>query len=183
MKKNLVNLLSGTFLASSIIFSGACKKEPEPVDTSVGGCTDMDSPLYNASADYDDNSCQYAYVTQYEITFHQETDGGSDWDLLLNTDADLILRVKESGASSWMFESATIDNQPHNVAATWTAPANIKLLNKDYEWELYDYDDTSGDDFIASGTFNPIELASGGEVIATNTSANTQIKLYYNLAD
>jgi len=183
MRNSTFNFLSAVILSSFVVLTGSCKKDPDPVDNTVGGCTDADSPLYNGSADYDDNSCLYAYVTSYEISYHPEQDGGSDWDLFIDTDADLMLRVKEQGSGSWMFESATIDNQAHNAAATWSAPSSIKLLNKTYEWDLYDEDTGSGDDFIASGTFNPIELAASGVITTTDASGSTQLKLYYNLDD
>ncbi len=183
-----MNILKTTLLlaTSTLILGTSCRKKEPVEDEKIGGCLDIDSPLYNANADFDDESCKYAYTDSYEITYHPEQDGGSDWDFLTNTDADLILRIKEQGAPNWMFESATIDNQPHNVPAVWTAPTRLKLYNKVYEWELYDYDATSGDDFVSGGTFNAVELASNGSIIAkgTNPSGNeTQIKIYYTLED
>jgi len=183
MKK--INQLLFIALGVSAISLTSCKKEePETVDSKIGGCLDPDSPLYNANADFEDQSCLYAYVSAYEITFHPEEDGGSDWDFLTNTDADLILRIKEEGATNWLFESAEISNQAHNVPAVWTAPINVKLLNQNYEWELVDYDATSSDDLVATGTFNPIDLANDGEIIASGTNPNggqSQLRITYNL--
>ena len=96
----------------------------------------------------------------------------------------LILRIKEEGATNWLFESAEISNQAHNVPAVWTAPINIKLLNQNYEWELVDYDATTSDDLVATGTFNPIDLANDGEIIASGTNPNggqSQLRITYNL--
>lgn len=175
-------------LATGIIALSSCKKEePELRDEKIGGCTDQDSPMYDGTVDFDDESCVYAYVNAYEITYHPQYDeSGSDWDFLTNTDADLILRIKPDGASTWMFESAEISNQPHDQPADWTAPENIKLLNQDYFWEVYDADTGSGDDFVASGTFNPIELAdvNSGTIttLGTNASGNpTQLVLSFEL--
>ena len=69
MKKNTINLLSGTILVFSIVLSGACKKV-EVDDEKVGGCFDTDSPIHNGSIDYDDGTCQYAYIDLYELTNH-----------------------------------------------------------------------------------------------------------------
>ncbi|MCB9197061.1 MAG: hypothetical protein H6600_01260 [Flavobacteriales bacterium] len=186
MKKIQLSLL---ILGLGITLMSSCKKEePELRDEKVGGCLDKDSPLYNANADFDDESCVYAYINAYQVTFHpQKDESGSDWDFLVNTDADLLLRFKVDGGTSWLFESAVIDNQPHDQAANWTAPVNIKLYNQDYYWEVYDYDGTSGDDFVASGTFNPLELADKTAMTVTvignsNTFSNgTQLVLTFEL--
>ena len=185
MKTTIVNLISFIALGSVIAFSGACKKQDEPTAQDVvknKGCSDIDSPLYDPEVEEDDNSCTYARVSKYEITYHPEkTPSGSVWDYGLgsSTNADLILRVKEQGASSWSFESSIAENQEHNSPAEWSAPSPLKLLNKTYEWELYDQETTNADDFISSGTFNPISLANEGTI--TTTSGGSQLKIYYNL--
>jgi hypothetical protein len=175
-------------ISGAIAFGTSCKKEePDPRDGKVGGCLDSESPLYNADADYDDESCKYAYTASYEISYHPENDeDGDNWDLFTNTDADLILKIREVGATNWMFESAEISNQAHNVAAVWTAPTLIKLMNKQYEWELWDADSGTGDDFVSSGTFNPIELADANNIITLGTnsaSEASQLKIAYTLGD
>lgn len=168
-KKSLFQLFSGAVLAGIILFSVACKKkEPEPVEELTPGCLDNNAVNYNGAADYEDQSCQYAYVDAYKITYHPEKDeDGDDWDLFINTDADLVLRVKEEGGTNWLFESAEITNHEHNVVATWTAPTNIQLYNRNYEWELVDYDSGSADDFVGGGTFNPIDLVDNGIISTT----------------
>ncbi|MCB9189286.1 MAG: hypothetical protein H6599_08390 [Flavobacteriales bacterium] len=174
--------------AAGLIAFSSCKKDPQELrDEKIGGCLDENSPMYNSAADFDDESCVYAYVNAYEITYHpQKDESGSDWDLLFNTDADIYLKIKPEGATNWMFESAVVDDQPHNEPVSWTAPENIKLLNQDYYWEVYDSDATGGDDFVASGTFNPIELAMDGTITATGTNASgneTQLVLTYELSE
>ncbi|MCT4581605.1 MAG: hypothetical protein N4A35_09325 [Flavobacteriales bacterium] len=183
-KSTIINLLSITALSGAVLFAGACKKSEEPEPTvvpKVKGCTDIDSPLYNADAEESDGSCTYARVTKYEITYHPEMDGSSNWDPTVYTDADLILRIKEQGTSNWSFESSTIEDQAHNVPAEWTAPSPLKLLNKTYEWELYDDDNGTADDFISSGTFNPITLADLDNNTITTVSGGSQLKIYFNL--
>jgi len=178
-------IIFGALIASTIVLTGSCKKDPPPEDTKIGGCSDPDSPLYNANADYDDNSCQYAFTSSYEITSHPEKDAnGDDWDFLTYTDADLYVIIKEEGSTTELFHSTTIEDQPHNSPATWTAPASIKLLNKNYTFEVYDEDTGSSDDFVGSGTFNPIELANSGTITATGTNSSgdqTVFKIYYEL--
>lgn len=169
----------------ALTFSSCKKEEPELRDEKVGGCLDENSPIYNSAADFDDESCRYAYVNAYEITYHpQKDENGDDWDLWVNTDCDIYIKIKPEGAADWMFESAVVDDQPHNEAVSWTAPENIKLLNQAYVWEVYDSDSGSGDDFVASGTFNPIALADDGVITTTGTNSSgneTQLVLTYEL--
>ena len=180
--------VSALLLASGIVLFSSCKKtEPEMRDEKIGGCLDDDSPIYNSIADFDDESCIYAYVNAYEITYHPANDAnGDDWDFLINTDADIYLKIQIEGESTWLFESSVVDNQAHNQPVTWTAPENIKLFNTDYYWEVYDSDATGGDDFVASGIFNPIELAGDSTIVATGTNSSgneTQLVLSFELSE
>ena len=183
-------ILVFSFLMSFVLFL-SCKKNEIQEDTKVGGCTDIDSPIYNAQADFEDASCLYAYVHQYEISYYPNEDPDASWpiytwdDPISGADADLILRIWDQENSNEIFNSSEKEDQPYNVPAIWTAPYNVKLLNKTYEWELVDYDATSLDDFIASGTFNPIELADNGTIttIGYHTAGNqTQLVLHYELS-
>lgn len=179
MKKILI--LSS--LALIVLGAGSCKKkEAELRATKIGGCLDPNSLSYNPASDFDDESCKYAFVYQYEITYHPQKDCGSDWDVLINTKADLIFKIKVKSEPTWFFESSELSNHPHNVPAVWTAPTNIKLTNTIYEWELIDYDSASGNDLVAKGEFNPMDVAADGKVIVTgkNTCNEvTQLILYY----
>lgn len=164
----------------------ACRKVENPEDARIlkqGGCLDIDSPLYDETVDYDNQSCMYAFADRYEISYHPEKDGSSNWDPFTYTDADLVLRIKVQGSSNWIFESTTKEDQPHNQAAIWAAPKQEKLLNQAYEWELYDEDNGSSDDFVGGGVFNPIGKADKGEIVITDNSGGTQLKIYYQLKE
>ena len=170
-----------------IVFSiFSCRKLEQPEDlraTKVGGCNDIDSPLYDETIDYDNQSCRYAFTERYEISYHPEKDGSSNWDPTFYTDADLELRIKAQGSADWLFESSTKEDQAHDVPAIWAAPESIKLLNQTYEWEFYDSDIGTADDFVAGGTFNPIGKADKGEIIIKDNSGETQLKIYYELKE
>ena len=117
MKNKLTQLTTLILLATAVISIESCKKEDSlekketggttttgggtttggSGGTAVSGCTDIDSPIYNSSATTDNGSCQYAYTTGYEITYYPALDNGSTWDYLVNTDADLLLTIKEQG--------------------------------------------------------------------------------------
>ncbi len=166
------------------IITISCRKVEDPNNaraTKAGGCLDIDSPFYNDTVDYDNQSCRYAFTERYEISYHPEKDGSTNWDPVVSTNADLELRIKEQGSSDWLFESSTKEDQDHDVPAVWAAPESIKLLNKNYEWELYDADIGTADDFIAGGTFNPIGKANTGEIVIIE--GGTQLKIYYELKE
>ena len=56
----------------SIITSVGCKKDIFDPDNNVGGCTDIDAINFNNEADFEDNSCLYAYIQEYEISLLKE---------------------------------------------------------------------------------------------------------------
>ena len=93
--------------------------------------------------------------------------------------ADLILSIEQDNEA--FFYSHTIDNQAHNNSCYWTAPENKKLLNTTYHWEIYDDDDGSSNDFIDSGSFNPILNAINGK-ITIQGSRQSQLVLHYTIA-
>lgn len=184
MKSTIINIFSVAALGGVVLLSGACKKTEEPIaeePTVTKGCTDIDSPFYDADAEESDGSCTYAKVSKFEISYHPEKDGSDNWDPLVSTDADLILRIKVQGATNWLFESTTMEDQEHNVPAEWVSSAPLKLLNATYEWELVDEDNGTADDFISSGSFNPITLANLTSKTITTVSGGSQLKIYFNL--
>ena len=173
------------------LFTISCKKPNIEQNTLIGGCTDMDSPLYDATVDFEDASCLYAYIDEYEISYYPGEDPNASWPILTwddpisGSDADLILTIWEQDNGNIIFTSSELPNQPYNSPGVWNAPENLKLFNKMYQWELVDYDGLNSNDFIASGTFNPIALASNGEIttIGNHTAGNqSQLKIYYRLA-
>ena len=196
MKKNTINLLSGTILVFSIVLSGACKKV-EFDDQKVGGCFDTDSPTHNGSIDYDDGSCQYAYINLYELTSHPAQDPDADffnleqyWDFLLIPSArpDVLLTITNQLTGDILFEGPESTNIAPNSSPSWAAPYEVQLFNQNYEWTLYDNDEVLGvigdRQLMASGVFNPIELASNGAIrtgVANAAGDSTVITLFYTL--
>ncbi len=187
----LTEKMKNLYLLVALIIIAGCKKSVIEQNTLNGGCTDIDSPNYNSSVDFDDASCLYAYIYEYEISFYPSEDPSASWPILTWDDpisganADLILEIWEKENNNLIFTSSELPNQPYNTPGIWNAPENLKLYNKEYDWELVDYDGLNDNDFIASGTFNPIELANEGEISTTgnHTAGNqSQLKIRYNLA-
>ncbi len=187
----LTEKMKNLYLLVALIIIAGCKKSVIEQNTLNGGCTDIDSPNYNSSVDFDDASCLYAYIYEYEISFYPSEDPSASWPILTWDDpisganADLILEIWEKENNNLIFTSSELPNQPYNTPGIWNAPENLKLYNKEYDWELVDYDGLNDNDFIASGTFNPIELAIEGEISTTgnHTAGNqSQLKIRYNLA-
>ena len=188
MKKNTINLLSGTFLVFSIVLSGACKKV-EVVDEKVGGCFDTDSPIHDASIDYDDGTCQYAYIDLYELTNHPDQDpanSGQDWDLIAVGNArrpDVLLTITNQLTGEVLFEGPETGDIDPSSTPSWPAPYQQQLFNHNYEWTLYD-NDVSGSELMASGVFNPIELANSGTIQFGDVNSlqdTTLVTMFYTL--
>lgn len=193
MKSTVINIFSASLLLSAITFASSCKKEDDttgdenggPTTTEIVACTDYNAFNFNSDATTSNNDlCTYVKTTMYEITHHAEfNEDGNDWDNIINTKADLILKIKEEGANDWLFEGDAKNNHDHDQAAQWSAPNAEVLKNKNYVWELYDDETITGDELMASGVFNPHDLTnSNNEVITTSTDANgleTQLKIYY----
>ncbi|MDG2330925.1 MAG: hypothetical protein P8M05_04975 [Flavobacteriales bacterium] len=176
----------------AVFLFDACRKNQEPLK--VGGCGDANSPEGQVGLiDYDDGSCLYGFITEYQITYHPQFDNaagtGVDWDFATNTDADLILRIKQDTASDWFFNSESGFGTPeiqHNDTARFSALTEYQLVNTSYRWDLYDHDPLPLDDndLISSGTFNAIANASDGYVTAKGFNSagdSTELRIKYDL--
>jgi hypothetical protein len=176
MKKIFISMLALS------LFTVSCKKKgAEEEDAKIGGCTDTDSPFYQTGRDFDDGSCKYAYVTQIEVLSFPEKDGGSTWDPIINTKADIYLQIKPVNAANYndyyTNEGSQLNNAEHDQTHTFTSANQFKLTNETWEWELMDDDDTSSDDEIANGTFNPIGSINTSNNTLMITSGVTQLRL------
>lgn len=190
MKQSLIKYISSLLLIGTAIFSTSCKKTEEDLtgtdssDTSgIIGCMDENAYNYDPEATTTSNYCTFIKTTLFEITKHAEfNEDGNDWDLIFNTKADLILRIKEEGASDWLFEGDVINNQSPTSAAQWSVPTATVFKNINYEWELVD-DETIGEEQMANGIFSPKNLAiSNNEIVTTYTDVNglkTELKIHY----
>jgi len=144
-----------------------------------GGCMDVNSPHYNDAAVVDDESCQFLYVTDYELTNYEDI----DWDVLINVDADVYIKVKKQSSSSWEFSSNVINDADPSTIQLWSAPYQFQLLNTTYVWELFDADipPIDPDDAMSSGTFNPVTMGSNGVIVSQSIDGLTTVKIHYNL--
>ena len=180
----MIKTINSYILAILVIglVASSCKKEEEN-SGGTGGCMDVNSPNYSSTATYDNGTCEFLYVTEYEVTNYED----KDWDLavpLLETfKADLYIKVKRQSSSSWEFSSSTIDNADPNTVQVWSAPNQFQLLNETYAWELFDEDNppVDADDAMASGTFNPVTSGDNGVVVSESSDGLTTVKIRYSL--
>jgi hypothetical protein len=185
-------ILTALFLLTIVVVMDSCRKEEDPLRN--GGCGDINSPVNGLGyIDYDDGSCLYGFITEYQITYHPEFDNaagtGTDWDIgLIDTDADLILRIKQDTSSVWFFDSESIGlgtpQFAHTDTAVFPAPVEYQLWNDSYSWNLYDYDLIGGNDLICSGQFNAIENATDGYVTTVGYNSagdSTELRIKYAL--
>ena len=182
-----------TYFLTLSIFLTSCNKTIFDSENNLGGCTDINAINFNDSADFENQSCQYAIINEYEVSYYPSENPNSSipfidsWDIPgTGADADLKLTIIESDSNNYFFSSPIIDNQSPNSPAYWTASVNEKLLSTTYHWELYDHDATNSNEFIDSGSFNPINKAVNGKITiyGKNPPINrTQIVLHYVLGN
>ena len=163
------------------LVASSCKKKEEN-SGGTGGCMDVNSPYYSSAATYDNGTCQFLYVTDYEVTNYEDI----NWDLLaagVSVNADLYIKVKRQSSSSWEFSSNTINNADPNTVQIWSAPNQFQLLNETYVWELFDADNppVDTDDEMASGSFNPVTSGNNGVVVSESSDGLTTVKIHYSL--
>lgn len=193
MKSIVLNSLSISLLIGVLSFASSCKKEDNTSDdgnggttsTEIIGCTDYNAFNFNAEATASNNDlCTYVKTTMYEITHFAEFNAsGNSWDNIINTKADIKLKIKEEGANDWLFESDVKNNHDYNQPAQWSAPNAEVLKNKNYVWELYDDETVGSAELMANGVFNPHDLTnSDNEIVTTYADTNgleTELKIYY----
>ena len=179
----MIKTINSYILAILVIglVASSCKKEEEN-SGETGGCMDVNSPYYSSTATYDNGTCEFLYVTGYEVTNFEDI----IWDLValgVSVNADLYIKVKRQSSSSWEFSSNTIDNADPNTVHIWSVPNQFQLLNETYVWELFDEDtpplDT--DDAMASGSFNPVTSGNNGVVVSESSDGLTTVKIRYSL--
>ena len=163
------------------LVASSCKKEEEN-SGGTGGCMDVNSPYYSSAATYDNGTCEFLYVTDYEVTNFEDI----TWDPLaidVYRNADLYIKVKRQSSSSWEFYSNTIDNADPNTVQIWSDPNQFQLVNETYEWELVDEDNPpiEPDDAMASGSFNPVTSGNNGVVVSESSDGLTTVKIRYSL--
>jgi hypothetical protein len=164
-------------LTVSLLILGGCKEE---VELPTFGCHDLDSPRANPDADYHDSTCVYMYVTEFEITYHEN----KSWDPNnpLFSKADLVLKFGDANMDSVYFNSLRINDVAATESAVWVAHDQFKLKNQVYAWELYNEATVpflETDELMTSGLLNPLDFKNDSVIVITDLTQSTQIKIRY----
>lgn len=186
-KNNRMRKLIFLTLLGSLTFV-SCRKVGADEEQKLGGCTDLDSPLYKSGMDFDDGTCKYAFVTNVEVLDFPNKNNGSGWDDF-GGKPDIYFKLKPVSETSYNDYFDSFDQKKSNASSgddiTWASSNQFQLTNEDWYWELMDDDDFLGgsDDRMASGVVNPILKADKDNnwVILTSTNGETQIKITYIL--
>ena len=71
-----------------------CKKQIFDSSNNMGGCTDLNAINYLDSVDFEDNTCKYAYINQYEVSYYPEDNPNSSIPFVNSLDIPLrILQI------------------------------------------------------------------------------------------
>ena len=169
MRKRLIAYLM--IFTSIVLVMSACKKEK--------GCMDLDAENLDLDAEKDDGSCQYRYASSIDVNSFPSTDGnGNAWDIL-GDGPDIYVRFSKASSMNWDYRSNTADNT--YAPSSLVILSGIQFTNSDWHFQLMDADDTSADDLIASGTFNPLTDGSNGSITidANGTSVTFKYTVDY----
>jgi len=173
-------ILKILYLAAAVaIVLSSCKKDEEP---ETFGCLDVNAANYDGGVDWQDNSCKLLYVTEFEITYHDN----KSWDDLnpLFSEADLVLRVGLNNLNTVKYTSNTQLDADPDSAYGFTAIDQFQLTNETWYWDLSNDDmvpllETYG--FMAGGSFNPVLSDNGSYVTSMSGDGTTQFKIYYDI--
>jgi hypothetical protein len=168
------------FLVATVaVILVSCKKDEEP-DTF--GCLDVNAANYDGSVDWQDNSCKFLYVTEFEITYHED----KSWDDLnpLFSEADLVLRVGPDSLNTVSYISNTQLDADPDSAYGFTATEQFLLTNETWYWDLSNDNMVpllESYEFMAGGSFNPVFSSNGSYVTSISSDGTTQFKIYYDI--
>lgn len=173
---DFIKVLTLTLL--SILFMMGCKDVEQP----TFACKDLDSPYYDASADFADSSCKYMYPTEFEITYFED----KVWDASnpLFSEADIVLKFSEVDLDSVYFTSLQISNADPTTPHRWVAHAPFKFENKTYSWQLFNEANViivESDELMTSGLLNPLDFKNDSVIVMQDDAQTTQIKIRYEI--
>ena len=161
----------------------SCTKE---IPTSTFGCIDQHAVNHNPDVDYNDGTCTYIHVVEFEVLHYK----AGNWDpfaddILIKSEADIKIEVCSNNDFFGVeFGSFDIESADPTTSYLWTAPSQFILDNSTWYWRLKDDDDNpigDGDDLIAEGSFNAIVDGNGAYIESTSPDNTTKIRIHYDV--
>ncbi len=139
------------------------------------GCTDINADNYNRDAEKN-SGCVYRYSSSIEVSNVPNMNAaGTNWDAD-GTGPDLKVNFGKSMGNEFEFTTNTSMN---SSSASLVPASSIQFTNETWKYELVDEDLLSGNEIIASGTFNPVD--EGESNIIRITTGNIIIQFKYNI--
>ncbi len=149
------------------------------------GCTDSNSPNYNANVTSDDGSCQYAYIQNVELINFNPQNNGSDWDngTGATVNPDIIVQIKKTNDANWLIETNAADDcNSTNLPYSYNTGSGIMLTDESWTIEFSD-EDLYFNDLMGSATFNPIDMIrvnNSTSYLDVSNNGNTA-RIYFNI--
>ncbi len=171
------------FMAVSALFFSSCKDKCKDVDCKNNGV--CNEGVCECPAGFSGDDCSglvtptKVTITQIDIIDFPGTDGGSNWDVVIDTDPDIYLELIDDGTSNVAWTSSTFDNVADGTQFSINGLSiEITNVSDSYSIKMWDDDATSGDDLMTTAGFTPF---NGISFPASFTITDGSLEIGYRL--
>lgn len=170
------------FLGAALSLT-SCRDKCKDVECNNGGRCDEGECI--CVDGYSGEDCSTALeptkirITSIEIQDFPDDDAGADWDPLIETDPDIIIKLTRVSDGNQIYESGNFDNvAPGTQFSIDALTIDVISVSEEFTLSMRDYDQTSADDPMGDITFN---LWTGGSFPPTKIVEDTALGIKYVL--
>lgn len=142
-------------------------------------------PIFLGCKKEDDPAIVYSKVSITRLTilnFPVSNTTGGDWDsFITGTYPDVYFKITKSGTNTSLFDlnvsSRAEDLQLSNLPYSWFGTGGTSFfaltdLSQQIDVDLFDFDSTSGDEYMGTATFNFSNYTTGGSAYPQSITIN-----------
>lgn len=120
-------------------------------------------------------------VSRIELLAYPATDNGAGWDL--TSGPDIFLGLSRGGSSVWQSNQQADDASPGQTYIYTPTPALvITNLAASQTFDIWDYDPTDSDDYMAGIVFTPNSVITNfpNQIVLETSAARLRLTVTYN---